>query len=47
MRLIKIIVMLRSRSGHDFSQYMSNTINRRIERRMAVHQIGRPEDYVP
>ena len=44
--LKKIFVMLRSRTDHDFSQYKSNTINRRIERRMAVHQIGRLEDYV-
>ena len=44
--LKKIIVMLRARTGHDFSQYKANTINRRIERRMAVHQVGQLEDYV-
>ena len=38
--------MLRDRTGHDFSQYKHNTLIRRIERRMAVHQIERQEDYV-
>ncbi len=42
----KICILLRSQVGHDFSQYKPNTIHRRIERRMAVHQIGRMEDYV-
>ena len=42
----KIFVMLRSQTGHDFSQYKPNTINRRIDRRMAVHQIATLEDYV-
>jgi len=42
----KIFVMLRSQTGHDFSQYKPNTINRRIDRRMAVHQIATLEEYV-
>jgi two-component system, chemotaxis family, CheB/CheR fusion protein len=42
----KIFVMLRAQTGHDFSQYKFNTINRRVERRMAMHQIGHPADYV-
>jgi len=42
----KIFIMLRSQTGHDFSQYKPNTINRRIERRMAVHQIGTMDEYV-
>jgi two-component system, chemotaxis family, CheB/CheR fusion protein len=37
--LRKIFILLRAQTGHDFSHYKSNTINRRIERRMAVHQI--------
>ena len=41
-----IFFLLRSRTGHDFSQYKRNTIRRRVERRMAVHQIERIEDYV-
>lgn len=42
----KIFLLLRSRTGHDFSGYKSNTLHRRIERRMNVHQIKRPNDYV-
>lgn len=37
--LKKIFILLRSQTGHDFAQYKPNTIYRRIERRMAVHQI--------
>ena len=44
--LKKIFVMLRMQTGHDFSQYKPNTINRRVERRMAVHQIAEVGDYV-
>jgi two-component system, chemotaxis family, CheB/CheR fusion protein len=44
--LNKIFIILRSNVGHDFSQYKANTINRRIARRMALHQIESVEDYV-
>ena len=44
--LKKIFVLLRSQTGHDFSQYKPSTICRRIERRMAVHQIAKIEEYV-
>jgi two-component system CheB/CheR fusion protein len=44
--LKKIFIMLRSQTGHDFSQYKQNTIKRRVERRMAVHQIADLRDYV-
>ena len=37
--LKKIVVLLRAQTGHDFSQYKPSTLYRRIERRMAVHQI--------
>jgi two-component system CheB/CheR fusion protein len=37
--LKKIFVLLRAQTGHDFSQYKPSTIYRRIERRMAVHQL--------
>lgn len=42
----KIIVLLRTRAGHDFSVYKSNTIRRRIERRINVHQLTGPEQYL-
>ena len=38
--------MLRAQTGHDFSQYKPSTIQRRIERRLAVHQIPEIGDYV-
>ena len=44
--LKKIFGLIRSRTGHDFSNYKQNTIQRRIERRMAVHQIDKIGDYV-
>ena len=44
--LKKICLLLRSQTGHDFSQYKQNTIIRRVERRMALHQIDRPDDYL-
>ena len=44
--LHKIFALLRAQTGHDFSQYKPSTICRRIERRMAVHQVGDLETYV-
>ncbi|MFT5580357.1 MAG: chemotaxis methyl-accepting protein methylase [Arenicella sp.] len=45
--LEQIAILLRERTGNDFSLYKSNTINRRIERRMGLHQIDKMELYVP
>ena len=44
--LKKIFVLLRAQTAHDFSQYKPSTIGRRIERRMAVHQIIKIDEYV-
>src|SRR5580698_2110299 len=44
--LKKIFLLLRAQTGHDFSQYKQSTVVRRVERRMAVHQIERLEEYV-
>lgn len=44
--LQKIFLMLRSQTGHDFSQYKKNTICRRIDRRMSVHQIETVDKYL-
>ena len=41
-----IIVMLRSHTGHDFSSYKKNTIQRRIERCMGIHKIDDIATYV-
>ena len=43
--LKKIFVLLRAQTGHDFSQYKRSTFVRRVERRMAVHQIELLEEY--
>lgn len=44
--LQKIFILLRSQTGHDFSQYKPTTIHRRIQRRLAVHQVESLEEYV-
>jgi two-component system CheB/CheR fusion protein len=44
--LEQIIILLRDRTGSDFSLYKKNTINRRIERRMGLHQIDKVAFYV-
>lgn len=44
--LEKIILLLRTQTGHDFSLYKNNTLYRRIERRMSVHQLHKIANYV-
>ena len=44
--LQKVFALIRSATGHDLSHYKQTTIRRRIERRMAVHQIDRISNYV-
>ncbi len=44
--LEKVLILLRSKTGNDFSLYKKHTIYRRIERRMSVHQITRISVYV-
>jgi two-component system, chemotaxis family, CheB/CheR fusion protein len=44
--LEKVLILLRARTGHDFSMYKKNTVYRRIERRMIIHQIDRIAGYV-
>ena len=41
-----IINLLRTHTGHDFSSYKRNTIQRRIERCMGIHQIDDISNYV-
>ncbi|MDO9053970.1 MAG: chemotaxis protein CheB [Gallionella sp.] len=41
----RILMQLRSATGHDFSQYKKSTIGRRIERRMSMHNIASQEVY--
>ncbi|MBJ6725243.1 chemotaxis protein CheB [Geomesophilobacter sediminis] len=44
--LEKVLILLRAQSGQDFSLYKKNTVYRRIERRMGLHQINRIATYV-
>ncbi len=44
--LEKVVILLRTQTGHDFSNYKRTTIYRRIERRMSIHQIDRINAYV-
>jgi chemotaxis protein methyltransferase CheR/two-component system CheB/CheR fusion protein len=44
--LQQIVLLLHSRTGNDFSLYKKNTLYRRIERRMGIHQIDSIIDYV-
>ncbi|MBA4374484.1 MAG: chemotaxis protein CheB, partial [Thermodesulfovibrio sp.] len=44
--LEKVLILLRDRTGQDFSLYKKNTVYRRIERRMGIHQINRIAAYV-
>lgn len=44
--LEQIASVLRARTGHDFSQYKKSTQQRRVERRMALHQITSPASYL-
>jgi len=44
--LEKVLILLRAKTGHDFSLYKKSTVYRRIERRMGIHQIDRIAAYV-
>ena len=44
--LEKAVILLRAHTGHDFSLYKRNTLYRRIERRMEIHQITKLAVYV-
>ena len=42
----RILNLLHTHTGHDFSLYKKNTLYRRIERRMGLHQIDDAQRYV-
>ena len=44
--LEQIVILLRDRSGNDFSLYKNNTILRRIERRMGLHKVIEINEYI-
>ena len=41
----RILMLMRSKTGNDFSQYKQSTIQRRIERRMVVHNLSDMDTY--
>ncbi|MHC1743376.1 MAG: chemotaxis protein CheB [Syntrophobacteraceae bacterium] len=41
----KILLLIRSVTGSDFTQYKQSTIHRRVKRRMAIHKIEAIADY--
>jgi two-component system CheB/CheR fusion protein len=43
--LKRLTSLLKAQTGHDFSQYKSTTLLRRMERRMALHQVQTNEEY--
>ncbi len=43
--LEKIVILLRARTGQDFSPYKKQTLYRRVERRMGIHRIDRIASY--
>jgi two-component system CheB/CheR fusion protein len=42
----KIFMLIRNRTGHDFSYYKETTIHRRVSRRMNLHQIEKIQFYL-
>ncbi|MBL9008589.1 MAG: PAS domain-containing protein [Myxococcales bacterium] len=44
--LDKIVSLVRTQIGHDFSLYKKNTIYRRIKRRMSLHGLAKMTDYL-
>ena len=44
--LKKIFLLLRNQTGHDFSNYKPSSIDRRITRRMTIHQLDNIEEYI-
>ena len=45
-QLHRIHLLIRNRTGHDFTKYKPKTILRRIERRMVLHQLDDLEKYI-
>ena len=43
--IAKVLILVRTLTGHDFSYYKKSTVYRRIQRRMAIHQIQSLDEY--
>ena len=44
--MARLMALLKKHLGHDFSEYKENTIQRRINRRLAVHKLSSLNEYV-
>ena len=44
--LEKVFLLLRDQTGHDFSDYKPSTIERRIQRRISLHQVKNGHEYL-
>jgi len=44
--LEKIVILLRTHTGHDFTLYRRSTLYRRVERRMGIHQLDKIGAYI-
>ena len=44
--LMKIFILIRNKTGNDFSQYKKSTVYRRVGRRMNIHQIEEMPQYL-
>ena len=44
--LDKVVILLRTHTGNDFSLYKRSTLHRRIERRMGIHKLDNAGQYV-
>ena len=44
--VLEVLHLLRDRTGHDFTHYKTNTLQRRVERRMAVTMVKNMDDYL-
>ncbi len=44
--LQNLLVLLQSKTGHDFSSYKKNTVLRRIDRRMKIKEVEEFKDYI-
>lgn len=46
MDIQKVLSVVRAKTGHDFSEYKKNTMNRRIRRRMTFNNVQSIDDYI-
>ena len=45
-QIVRLFLLVRSAFGNDLTRYKPSTVERRIERRMTLHRIGKLDEYV-